>query len=461
MAVLHAAGSRTGEVLAGKYQIEDLLGMGGMGRVYRARNLGIERAVAIKLLNKEFASQDDFVERFLREARAASIVRHPNVVDVLDVGQEEDGTPFIVQELLVGRDLARHVSDHGGRLSPGEAVALLLPIAQAAGFAHSKGIVHRDLKPENIFLAKVGDAIVPKLLDFGISQIRTAGSIRMTETGVSMGTPAYMSPEQIRETKRVDARTDVWALGVILFEVIAGELPFSAESPSSLFVKIATSDPTPLELAAPATPLGLVRVVDKCLEHLRDNRYATGSELAVALRALLEQGELVAPSGALPVKRTAIAPTRQVAANVVSDDPGPTIALATLRPPRPARARVIESLRPVAQSAEVAKVAAAAALLGVACLVGGALTTMNPWPGGWPIAAAACDLLHVTPDGTLLVLLPLLTAVVPLGVGIVAMRRAWASRAMGAWLGAVVLAALAGGAFFVAVQLARTTGDIP
>src|ERR1700728_83204 len=205
--------SREGEVLAGKYRLDGLLGAGGMGEVYRAENLGIGRSVAIKVLREEHGESAEVVMRFLREARAANIVRHPNVVDVLDVGQAEDGSPFIVQELLEGEDLAHYVHAQGGKLPPETAIRLLIPAIDAVAFAHARGVIHRDLKPENIFLARDhSGAVVPKLLDFGISRVVSVEEQRMTATGMSIGTPAYMSPEQIRADKVVDARTDVWSI---------------------------------------------------------------------------------------------------------------------------------------------------------------------------------------------------------------------------------------------------------
>jgi serine/threonine protein kinase len=291
--------SREGEVLAGKYRLDALLGAGGMGEVYRAENLGLGRSVAIKLLREEHGETAEVVMRFLREARAANIVRHPNVVDVLDIGQAEDGTPFIVQELLEGEDLARYVHGRGGKLEVKEAIDLLIPAIDAVAFAHARGVIHRDLKPENIFLARgPTGAIVPKLLDFGISRIVTAEEQRMTATGMSIGTPAYMSPEQIRADKVVDARSDVWSIGVILYEVLAGILPFAAPSHSGLFVKIVTEPPVPLEVALPGVSRDLAMVVEKCLEARADRRYASASDLARDLRAIA--GTAAAESARLP-----------------------------------------------------------------------------------------------------------------------------------------------------------------
>ena len=281
--------SREGDTLAGKYALEGRLGVGGMGEVYRARNTAMGRAVAIKLLLAEHANDETVVARFLTEARAANLVRHPNVVDVLDIGRDDDGTPFIVQELLEGKDLARHVLDAGGRLPYVEALTLIVPIVEAVGLAHARGVVHRDLKPENVFLALIGDTIVPKLLDFGISQVLAApDSVRMTATGVAMGTPAYMSPEQIKGAKSVDARTDVWSLGVILFEMVSGELPFPAESAGAMFVQISIAEPVPLASVAPSVPLDLTRVIARCLRKDRTERYASASDLARDLRNVLE-----------------------------------------------------------------------------------------------------------------------------------------------------------------------------
>src|SRR5580693_3682482 len=171
--------SREGEVLAGKYRLDALLGSGGMGEVYRAENLGLGRAVAIKLLREEHGESSEVVMRFLREARAANIVRHPNVVDILDIGQAEDGTPFIVQELLEGEDLAHYTKGRGGKLVLREALDVLLPAIDAVAFAHARGVIHRDLKPENIFLSRDHKgALVPKLLDFGISRHLSAEDAR-------------------------------------------------------------------------------------------------------------------------------------------------------------------------------------------------------------------------------------------------------------------------------------------
>jgi serine/threonine-protein kinase len=280
-------GSRVGETLAGKYRLDALLGAGGMGEVYRAENVHIGRLVAIKMLKEEHAENTEVVGRFLREARAANIVRHPNVVDVLDIGQTEEGAPFIVQELLEGQDLGAYATSRGGRLEVDEALTLLAPVIEAVAFAHERGVIHRDLKPENVFLARAQNgAIVPKLLDFGISRIVHGDDIKMTATGMTVGTPAYMSPEQIRADRPIDARSDVWALGVILHELLSGALPFDAEAQSGLFVKIVTEAPIPLDAALPGAPPALAAIVAWCLRANPAERFGTATELLRELRGV-------------------------------------------------------------------------------------------------------------------------------------------------------------------------------
>ena len=173
--------------------------------------------------------------------RSAGLIDHPNVVTVLDVDVDDDGDPFIVQELLTGEDLESHLAAHGP-LSPAELVALMAPILDALDVAHGRGVVHRDLKPSNVFLARTPRGIVPKLLDFGISRI-VSEDARITASGVVMGTPAYMAPEQIHSPRRADSRADLWAFGAMCFELLSGKLPFEGESSGQLLVKICTGEP--------------------------------------------------------------------------------------------------------------------------------------------------------------------------------------------------------------------------
>ena len=287
--------SRAGQVLAAKYRLDALLGAGGMGEVYRATNELVGRPVAIKLLRPEHATNEEVVARFMREAVTANLVRHPNVVDVLDVGKDADGTPFIVQELLRGQDLASYVEQRG-RLSLEEVVDLLCPVIDAIAEAHQQGVVHRDLKPDNVFLAKdAAGRIVPKLLDFGISKVRSPVG-RATDVGVMMGTPAYMPPEQLQGARDADARSDVWALGVMLFELLSGRLPFVATEAPVLFVAIATQDAPKLSDVAPDVSTKASKIVERCLRRKPDERYPSAAELARDLR-LMKEGQDIESTG--------------------------------------------------------------------------------------------------------------------------------------------------------------------
>jgi eukaryotic-like serine/threonine-protein kinase len=278
--------AEVGDVLAAKYRLEGLLGSGGMGQVYRAVNEDVGRRVAIKILRTEHATNAPIVERFLREARAANLVRHPNVVDVLDVGRSEDGSPFIVQELLEGEDLLKYAQDRGGKLTVAQFEAYVVPVIEAVAEAHAHGVVHRDLKPENVFLASKGKERVPKLLDFGISKIRHP-SIRATEVAVTIGTPAYMAPEQVQGTIDADVRTDVWSLGIMMFELLSGTYPFESADSPALFVNIATKDAPALASVTTKLSADLCSVVDRCLKRDPDQRYANAGDLAVDLRRVL------------------------------------------------------------------------------------------------------------------------------------------------------------------------------
>jgi serine/threonine-protein kinase len=277
---------QAGDLLGGKYTLEIRLGAGAMGEVWKARNRDLGREVAIKVLRREHRADRAIVSRFLREARAANLVRHANVVDVLDVGEDAAGVPFLVQELLEGEDLGAHLTARGHGLPMDAATKILIPIVEAIAFAHGRGVVHRDIKPENVFLARTDAGIVPKLLDFGISHVVVEGAQRMTATGVALGTPAYMSPEQIKGTREVDTRSDVWALGVLIHETLSGVLPFRAETVGDLFVQIATADPIPLEIAAPHAPRAMCRIVARCLKRPPADRYQDAGTLLLDLEAV-------------------------------------------------------------------------------------------------------------------------------------------------------------------------------
>jgi serine/threonine-protein kinase len=267
------------EVLAGKYRIVRMLGEGGMGIVAEAVHLGLGHRVALKLLKTELI-RPEHRERFFREAWAAGSLRSEHVVAIKDVDTLPDGTPFLVMEYLEGTDLGAAVQQRGPL--PVEAAAdHVLQACHAVAEAHVLGIVHRDLKPANLFLTHRPDGTpLVKVLDFGIAKVVGPELARdLTTTSQYMGSPSYMSPEQVRSAKRVDARSDIWALGVILYELSSGTLPFEGETAGDVLVKISTEPPRRFTPAAP----GLEAVILRCLQKDPELRYRDVGELAAAL----------------------------------------------------------------------------------------------------------------------------------------------------------------------------------
>jgi eukaryotic-like serine/threonine-protein kinase len=275
---------KRGTVLAGKYEVERILGDGGMGVVVSARQIQLGRLVALKFLKREAAERADAAQRFLREARAASSISSEHVARVIDVGTFDDGRPFMVMEHLVGTDL----SDVLRRQTIGiaDAVGYTLQACEGLAAAHVAGIVHRDLKPSNLFLSRRadGDPLV-KILDFGIAKAvdDPATDTSLTATGMALGSPIYMSPEQVRNAKRVDGRTDIWGLGVVLFEMLAGEPPFDAETVPALCAKIVADAPSSLRNIRPDVPEELEAVILRCLEKRPEDRYDDVAQLAEAI----------------------------------------------------------------------------------------------------------------------------------------------------------------------------------
>jgi serine/threonine-protein kinase len=279
-----------GELLAGKYRVEQVLGAGGMGYVVAALHEQLGQRVAVKLLVPELCENEDSVTRFLREARAAVRIQSEHVARVLDVGELTNGSPYMVMEFLNGRDLADELDQPGEVLPVEVAIDYVLQASEAVAEAHSIGVIHRDLKPANLFLTHRPDGSpLVKVLDFGISKaINTEDSAlepapSLTATHSLLGSPAYMSPEQIRRPKHVDTRTDIWSLGSILYELLAKDPPFVADSPLALLAAV-VSDPLPsVREKRPDVSADLEAVIAKCLEKNPDNRYQTVAELADAL----------------------------------------------------------------------------------------------------------------------------------------------------------------------------------
>jgi serine/threonine-protein kinase len=279
------APAHEGDVLGGKYRVERVIGAGGMGVVVAAQHLQLGKRVAVKFLLPQACANAEAVERFLREARAAVSIESEHVARVIDVGTLETGAPYMVMEFLVGSDLSQ-VLRARGPLPIEEAVDYVLQACEAIAEAHAIGIVHRDLKPANLFLTqrKDGSALI-KVLDFGISKaVGMEGSQpSMTATTAVMGSPQYMSPEQIRSSKNIDGRTDIWSLGMIAYELLAGRPAYESDTLTGLCAMIASDPPTPLRRHRADVPEPLEAVVMRCLAKDPAQRFQNVGELAIAL----------------------------------------------------------------------------------------------------------------------------------------------------------------------------------
>jgi serine/threonine-protein kinase len=292
----------------GNYKVVEQIGEGGMGVVYMAEHPVIGRKVAIKLLHTSFAHDPETVARFFNEARTIHMIRHHNIVEVLDFGQTADGQPYFTMELLSGQSLAARIEE--GPVPPAEAVAIVSQICDALQAAHDKNVIHRDLKPHNVYL--VGPRTPPevKILDFGVAKMtsgwgetsQSGGRSVKTRTGSLMGTPLYMSPEQCRGSGKLDHRTDIYSLAVILFEMISGRPPFVAEGVGELFAKHMLEPPPSLATLAPGTPPHIVRAVARALSKDIEERFPDMQSLKAALNT---------PD---PEPRTAERPSRAIAA---------------------------------------------------------------------------------------------------------------------------------------------------
>ncbi len=270
-----------GEIFAGKYRVERVLGRGSMGVVVAATHLGLGRVVALKFMFGGGAQKAEQTARFRREAQVAAMLKSPHAGQVLDVGELDAETPYIVMEYLEGQDLAAVLKARGS-LPVEEAISLILQACDAVAEAHSMGIVHRDLKPANLFVA-LDSTFCPcmKVLDFGVSKLGDA-HLGLTQTGQMLGSPLYMSPEQINSSRDADARSDIWALGVILYELLAGTTPFHADRVLELYRKLSTEPPSPLERHRPDVAPGLCAVIMQSLEKDRDRRWPSPSVAAFA-----------------------------------------------------------------------------------------------------------------------------------------------------------------------------------
>jgi serine/threonine protein kinase len=295
-----------GTVIGGNYKVEELLGQGGMGAVYRARQLSLDRDVAVKLLLSPLAMDRSVLERFQREARAASNVGHPGIIQVFDMGYLKEGAPYMVMELLDGEDL-RQVIRRDGAMPVAAALPIVVQVCDALQAAHDKGILHRDLKPDNIFLVRRRDkAPIVKILDFGLSKIRSADK-QLTDTGTLIGTPNYMAPEQVLGRRQVDHRADIYAVGVIFFEMVTGQMAYDGPSVQSILVKIINEDPPPPRMLNPSIPSEVEAVIRRAMARDPDERYPGAG-------AMYEDLLRLARGMGIPRSDMSIVPTASVAA---------------------------------------------------------------------------------------------------------------------------------------------------
>jgi serine/threonine-protein kinase len=330
----------SGQTIAGKYRLNRLLGTGGMASVWSATNVFTEREFAIKFMLPQIARTPEAARRFLLEAKVSARINHPNIIEVIDVGQAEDGSLFLVMELLTGASLDVAIRRTQPPMSVHQLLVTMRDVAAALAAAHRSGVVHRDLKPSNIFLHNDRDGrVVPKILDFGVSKIlEEENNGALTVLGTVLGSPLYMSPEQANGAEGIDGRTDVFAFGSILFEAITGQRAFDAANFNALIVTIATKQPKSIDQVAPQLPEGLRALVRDCMVTNRDMRLASfdlALERLAPLLAEFEKSEL-----RLPTERVsdtdapaAVAPKPPPPPRLRSDPPPPPGSTTPSQPP--------------------------------------------------------------------------------------------------------------------------------
>ncbi len=374
-----------GKVLDGRFTIRALIGVGGMGAVYRAHQHSMDREVAIKVLRPDLARNEQEVLRFFREARAASRLTSPYTITVYDFGQSDDGLLFLVMEFLRGQPLSRVLSERKGPLEPKRAIVIACQVLEALVHAHSMGILHRDLKPDNVFLVQDDEGRERvKVLDFGIAKVMGSDSGNLTATGMVVGTPAYMSPEQAMG-HQLDARCDLYAVGVILFEMLTGRLPHAADTPMALvYKKIGEKAPSIREVhPAIQVPDALERLVARLLERRPEDRPASAREVLQALTPILG---LVAPgpAGVSPAPATPLPETKAEAPQGPRVSPPPT-AWPIPKVPRAGRMGPVLAL------------GVAVVVVALAWWLGTRPPAWAPEPGAVEVPTAALDLTSIPP----------------------------------------------------------------
>jgi serine/threonine protein kinase len=342
-AVLQRAGNvdrLIGQVLAGKYRIEDKIDEGGMGCVYRATHVLMEKVIAVKVLHPALAADDKIVARFTREAKAASRISHPHAINVTDFGESENGIVYLVMEYLRGRTL-KDIVRSGGPMTLARTVEIVRQVAGALDAAHAEGVVHRDLKSDNIMLDEATGGDWAKVLDFGIAKIQQSErSVHETDPGLTapnliIGTPQYMSPEQCSQASDIDARSDIYSFGVIIYEMLAGHVPFKGDSPTAIMMKHIQDPPPSILDERKDLPAEVGPVIARALAKRPEDRFQTASELSLALAeaaaevpsasaavaaAVLDTERIGSPTSPNEPARTTVARDDDDEATVVSAD---------------------------------------------------------------------------------------------------------------------------------------------
>lgn len=369
-----------GQVLSGLYKVESRIGQGGMGTVYMALHIHLDKPFAVKVLGEQIASNRAAMHRLLQEARTASSIDHDNIVDVINFDTTEDGRVFLVMELLEGVSLADLVEKGPMRLD--RAIPIARQVCHALEAAHARGIVHRDLKPENVFICRKHDADFVKVLDFGISKVRTAEAeaVRVTKTGQLLGTPLYMSPEQARGETDVDHRADVYALGVMLFEMLTGRPPFEGSNYFQLLWKHGNEPPPSALSFQPDLPPALDAVLMRALAKTPDARFQSMQAFEEALLA-------ATPGLETPARLVSMPPLRP-SAPTPSEARATPVALAQPAPAQPAPAEP-GAVQPTAAPSAPSRQLLALGGLAVAALLGALGYVVLRAPAETPVATAA------------------------------------------------------------------------
>jgi hypothetical protein len=299
-----------GEIIGGRYVVDGMLAAGGMGVVYTATHTELEQRVAIKFLRDSYSRSESLVQRFLNEARAAATLKNEHVVRVIDVGQLEGGRPYLVMEHLEGTDLEALLMREGP-FDPDRAVRYVLEVCEALEEAHACGIIHRDIKPENLFVATAGSGRQQlKVVDFGLAKRIDAAPLVVTGPQDSMGSPCYMSPEQITTPHEVDTRTDIWSVGCVLYRLLTLTMPFDGSTILEVYARVLNAQPKPLGLVRPDLDRGIEAIVARCLEKDPKRRYQTIAELSAALTAYqgARSSGLVVSEASIPAAQPASEP---------------------------------------------------------------------------------------------------------------------------------------------------------